>query len=63
MTSRPETIAQLRRKIERLEAQVESLKELSAHTFKNYAAYMGQFVDLDIRIKQAMRILSGEDEL
>lgn len=60
--SKPETIASLRRKVERLEAQKAELEarldlHLTAYRENLYGA-----IDAKIRIKQAMAILSGEDE-
>ena len=63
MTSKPETIAQLRRKIERLEAQLAAMVELHDQTRGGYTAQLRQSVDAQTRIRQALRILTGEDDL
>ena len=60
--TKPETIAQLKRKVERLEAQVVKLTESQTETFAHYVKYMGGEVELRIRIRQAIQILTGEDE-
>jgi uncharacterized ubiquitin-like protein YukD len=60
--TKPETIAQLRRKIERLEARITVLQSVVDGHWDVYRKNLFDVSDAQIRIKQAMRILSGEDE-
>jgi hypothetical protein len=61
--SKPETIAQLKRKIERLEAKVQALEEVREKDFAGTRMWLSEAVDKSVRIKQAMQILLGEDDL
>ncbi len=61
--SKPETIAQLKRKIERLEAQLGPLKDREDHHQAASFRTLSRMVEAETRIKQAMRILTGEDDL
>ena len=63
MTSKPETIAQLKRKIERLEARLAMSEADRDRHFDVYRQHIYESTDAQTRIKQAMRILSGEDDL
>lgn len=57
----PETIAQLLRKIERLEAQNAALHlALSRNAEHNREDFIAR-ADAQVRIKQAVRILQGEE--
>jgi len=57
----PETIAKLKRKIELLEARlVEAEAKIDKH-FDVYRENLYDKVDLEIRIKQALQILQGEE--
>jgi hypothetical protein len=57
----PQTVAALRRKVERLDAQIETLKEKLAHAMKVSGDTMWVSIDRKTRIEQAMRILNGEE--
>ena len=55
------TIAQLQRKIERLEAQLTTSQSEEAKWFAAYRDNLFKKVDCEIRIEQAMHILNGEE--
>lgn len=59
--TKQETIAQLKRKIERLEAQLAEMKASADKSFAFYGDYLALSVDQRIRIEQAIRILKGEE--
>lgn len=63
MTPKPPTVAQLKRKIERLEAEVEMLRRFRQIDAKAYNEYAYRAIDAEMRIKQAIEILTtGETE-
>lgn len=62
MTAKPDSPAALRRRIERLEAEVEALRESSRRLHETYSAVLHESVDYKIRAQQAVRILQGADE-
>lgn len=62
MTAAPPSPAALRRKIERLEAEIESLRETHRKIHQLYADMLAQHVDHEIRIQQAIKILQGEEK-
>ncbi len=58
----PQTPAALRRKIERLEAQIAALKNfIDRDTRSEYETIMRN-ADMALRIKQAIELLNGSDE-
>lgn len=61
-TQKKPTVAVLQRKIERLEAQIEAMREMDRRTGAVYSSMLGDITDYKIRAQQAIRILSGEDE-
>jgi len=56
------TPAQLRRENERLKAQIESLRESMSRGFGMDVRAVIDRADLQKRIEQAVKILTGEDE-
>lgn len=62
MTPKPPSPAALRRRIERLEAELEALRETNRKMFEVYQAMLREAVDYKIRAQQAARILQGADE-
>lgn len=62
MTPKPPSPAALRRRIERLEAELEALRETSRKMFEVYQAMLREAVDYKIRAQQAIKILKGEDD-
>jgi len=60
--SNPTTIPALRRKIERLEAQLASLKEFLHRDRSSEWETKLINADMAVRIAQAQRILEGKDE-
>ena len=63
MTTKPPTVAQLKRKIERLEAEVEMLRQFRQIDAKTHNEYAYRAIDAETRIKQAIEILTtGETE-
>jgi len=61
-TAKKPTVAALQRKIERLEAQIEAMREMDRRTGAVYSSMLGDITDHRVRAQQAIRILSGEDE-
>lgn len=61
-TIKKPTIASLQRKIERLEAQIEAMREMDRRTGSVYSSMLGDITDYKVRTQQAIRILTGEDE-
>jgi outer membrane murein-binding lipoprotein Lpp len=61
MSDKKPTVSALQRKIERLEAQVEQLKADKQKAWDGYGNALGDLVDAQMRIKQAVRLLQGED--
>mgnify|MGYP000880044753 FL=1 len=59
--AKQETIAQLNRKIERMEAQLQAAKEAADKNMRAYMDVLCVKVDLQIRLEQAIRILQGEE--
>ncbi len=58
----PQTPAALRRKIERLEAQIAALKNyIDRDTRSEYETIMRN-ADMALRIRQAIELLNGSDE-
>ena len=63
MTPKPPTVAQLKRKIERLEAEVEMLRQFRQIDAKTHNEYAYRAIDAETRVKQALEILTtGETE-
>lgn len=62
MIEKPPTIAQLKRKIERLEARLEEAEQRMYQSQEVNRNNLYSHVDAQIRIKQAIAILSGEEE-
>ena len=62
MTPKPPSPAALRRRIERLEAELEALRETNRKLHEVYQATLHEAVDYKIRAQQATRILRGADE-
>ena len=63
MTTKPPTTAQLKRKIERLEAEVEMLRRFRQIAAKTHNEYAYRALDAEMRVKQAIEILTtGETE-
>lgn len=63
MTPKPPTVAQLKRKIERLEAEVEMLRRFRQIDAESHHEYAYRAIDAETRIKQALEILTtGETE-
>ncbi len=62
MTANPLTPAAMRRKIERLEAEIEQLRKIQRRSHEIYADMLHLSVDSKTRIEQAIRILQGADE-
>lgn len=60
--SKPETIGQLRRKIEMLEARLAKSEDDMKHHFDVYVKHLYESTDAKMRITQAVRILTGDDE-
>lgn len=61
MSDKKPTIPSLQRKIERLEAQVEALKQDRDKAWSGYGTALGKEVELQMRVSQAVRLLQGED--
>lgn len=59
--TRAETIAQLRRKIERLEARLATSEADRDRHFEVYRKHIYDSTDASIRIQQAVRILQGDE--
>ena len=63
MTTKPPTTAQLKRKIERLEAEIEMLRRFRQIDAESHHEYAYRAIDAETRIKQAIEILTtGETE-
>lgn len=60
MTPKPPTVAQLKRKIERLEAEIEMHRKFRLIDHRTNYEYSVRAVDAETRIKQAIEILNGE---
>jgi len=60
--TKPKTPAQLRRKIEMLEAQVAELKDQMSKAHAGWGNICSDKIIAQMRCEQAMRILSGADE-
>jgi len=58
----PQTPAALRRKVERLEAQLAALREFMQTNAASEYNTIRKNADMAVRIMQAARILQGEDE-
>lgn len=62
MTTKPPSPAALRRRIERLEAEIEALRETNRKLHEVYQVMLHEAVDYKVRTQQAARILQGADE-
>ena len=63
MTPKQPTVAQLKRKIERLEAEIEMLRRFRQIDAESHHEYAYRAIDAETRIKQAIEILTtGETE-
>ena len=60
--TKPQTPAALRRKIERLEAQLKALTEFIERDRRSEYQTIQRAADMAVRIEQATRILQGKDE-
>jgi len=60
--STPQTPAALRRKIERLEAQIKALTDFMDRDRRSEYQTIQRNADMAVRIEQATRILQGKDE-
>jgi hypothetical protein len=60
--SNPTTAAALRRKVERLEAQLQALQDFMERGRKDEYQTIHRAADMAVRIQQATRILQGADE-
>lgn len=61
MTNKPQTVAQLRRKVERLEAQVKAAMELNLRISGADCRVVMENADRKERMRQAIEILLGGD--
>ena len=61
MHKQPSPAAQ-RRRIERLEAELEALRESNRRLHEVYSSILSESVDYKIRVRQAIQILQGTDE-
>lgn len=61
-TIKKPTIAALQRKIERLEAEISAMREIDRRTGEIYRGMLSDAATHRIRVQQAIRILTGEDE-
>lgn len=62
MSSNPTTAPALRRKVERLEAQLAALRSNMSQGYNCDINVVMQRADMAKRIEQAIRILQGKDE-
>ena len=62
MTPKPPSPAALRRRIERLEAELEALRETNRKLHEVYQVMLYEAVEFKIRAQQAIKILKGEDD-
>lgn len=62
MSQKPPSPAALRRRIEGLEAEIESLRETNRRMHEVYQDVLSGTVDYKTRAQQAARILQGADE-
>ena len=62
MTGKPASPAAMRRRIERLEAEVAATRESTRRMHEIYSDMLEKSVDYQIRVQQALRILQGADE-
>jgi len=56
-----ESIPALKRKIERLEAQLIAIQEDRNKVFRIYGDTLSELVDYKLRVEQSTRILHGEE--
>lgn len=61
MADKKPTVSALLRKIERLEAQIEELRQWRAHSEKVSMDHIYRMVEAEHRVAQAVRLLQGED--
>lgn len=59
---KPPSPAAQRRRIERLEAELEALRESNRRLHEVYSSILSESVDYKIRVRQAIQILQGTDE-
>lgn len=59
--TKPPSPAALRRRIERLEAEVEALRESNRRMHEVYSTMLHEAVDYKVRAQQAVRVLQGVD--
>ena len=59
---KPPSPAAQRRRIERLEAELEALRESNRRLHEVYSSILSESVDYKIRARQAIQILQGTDE-
>lgn len=62
MATKSPSPAALRRRIEKLEAEIEAMREAHRKCTRVYEDMLREVVDLKIRNRQAIRILQGADE-
>ena len=62
MSQNPETIAQLKRKVARLEAMLQAAESFIKHDGTNEYLRIQLCVEQEMRMKQAVEILNGNDE-
>lgn len=62
MTTKKPTVAALQRKIEMLEARLAKSEDDMKHHFDVYVKHIYESTDAKMRITQAVRILTGDDE-
>ena len=59
---RPLTLPAARRKIERLEAQIKAMQDFMQRDRKDEFMNIRRVADMQVRMSQAMHLLSGTDE-
>ncbi len=59
---KPPSPAAQRRRIERLEAELEALRESNRRLHEVYSSLLSESVDYKIRARQAIQILQGTDK-
>lgn len=61
MADNPKTIASLKRRIERLEAELQVAKQLAERNFNAYRDVLYECVEWKMRVKHAAECLNGID--
>lgn len=61
MSTQPASPAAMRRKIERLEAQIKALQDFMQRDRKDEYMTIRRNADMQVRMSQAMHLLSGAD--